>query len=87
MKPKKQSQPKASKKNQAAGKAPRQNGPAESLPPHTPGQPETESGQPGGGVGRIEVTGIVPDEIQVDPDLTEGHPGYEESGDSGLGKK
>jgi hypothetical protein len=60
------------------------NGPSLPLPAHIPGQPESESGQPGGGAGRIEITGIVPDAIEVDPDLTEGHPGYEESGDSGL---
>src|SRR5690349_17129375 len=47
--------------------------------------PETrspETGQPGGGRGRIDVTGVGPEGIRVDPDLTEGHPGYEESGES-----
>jgi hypothetical protein len=78
MKPKKPSQPKPSRKGQGKKQ------PSASLPPHIPGQGETESGQPGGGVGRIDITGVVPDVIEVDPDLTEGHPGYEDSGDSGL---
>lgn len=36
------------------------------------------------GQGRIDVTGIVPEGIHIDPDITEGHPGYEESGDSEI---
>jgi hypothetical protein len=43
-----------------------------------------ESGNPGGGQGRIDVAGVVPEDIQVDPDITEGHPGHEESGDSEI---
>ncbi len=43
------------------------------------GRPET-----GGGEGRREVTGRVPDDVRVDPDITEGQPGYQESGDSEL---
>jgi hypothetical protein len=50
--------------------------PKETKPP--------ESGLPGGGQGRIDVTGIMPEGIHVDPDITEGHPGYDESGDSGI---
>jgi hypothetical protein len=48
--------------------------------------PVNESGRPetGGGEGRREVTGRIPDDIQIDPDITEGHPGYQESGDSEL---
>ena len=42
----------------------------------------SETGQAGGGQGRVDVTGIVPEGIRVDPNLTEGHSGYEESGDS-----
>jgi hypothetical protein len=34
--------------------------------------------------GRVDVTGIMPEGIRIDPDITEGHPGYEESGDSGI---
>jgi hypothetical protein len=37
-----------------------------------------------GGRGRVDVTGIVPEGIRVDPDLTEGHPGYQETGDSEI---
>ena len=49
--------------------------------PNTPdsGRPET-----GGGKGRRDETGVAPDNIHVDPDITEGHPGYEESGDSEI---
>jgi hypothetical protein len=43
-----------------------------------------DTGQPGGGRGRVDITGIVPEGIRVDPYLTEGHAGYEESGDSEL---
>jgi len=43
-----------------------------------------ESGRPGGGQGRTDVTGIVPEGVRIDPDLTQGHPGYEESGDSEI---
>ncbi len=46
------------------------------------GAKSADTGEPGGGRGRVDVTGIVPDGIRVDPDLTEGHPGYDESGDS-----
>ncbi len=42
------------------------------------------AGQPVGGQGRVDVTGIVPEGIHIDPDITEGHPGYEESGDSEI---
>jgi hypothetical protein len=35
-------------------------------------------------VGRKEYTGVVPDYVHPDPDITEGHPGYNESGDSEL---
>ena len=45
---------------------------------------QCDSGQPGGGQGRVDVTGIVPDNVHVDPNLTQGHPGYEESGDSEI---
>jgi hypothetical protein len=49
-----------------------------------PGVPLSDSGQPGGNPGRVDVTGIMPEGIRIDPDLTEGHPGYEESGDSEI---
>jgi len=34
--------------------------------------------------GSVDVTGIVPESVHVDPDILEGHPGYEESGSSGI---
>jgi uncharacterized protein (DUF2267 family) len=33
---------------------------------------------------RVDVTGVMPDNIRVDPNITEGHPGYQESGDSEI---
>jgi hypothetical protein len=33
---------------------------------------------------RVDVTGIMPEDIRIDPDIIEGHPGYEESGDSEI---
>jgi hypothetical protein len=42
------------------------------------------TGQPHGGDGRVDVTGIMLEGIRIDPNLTEGHPGYEESGDSEI---
>lgn len=50
--------------------------------PKASGRPDT--GQPGGGQGRVDVTGTMPEGIRVDPNLTEGHPGYQESGDSEI---
>ncbi len=47
-----------------------------SLPPATD-RPPCDSGC-------VDVTGIAPDNIRVDPDITEGHPGYAESGDSEI---
>jgi len=32
----------------------------------------------------IDVTGIVPEDVHVDPAITEGHPGYDESGPSEM---
>jgi uncharacterized protein (DUF2267 family) len=43
------------------------------------GLPEEGSGQ-----GRVDLTGTMPEGIRVDPDITKGHPGYEESGDSQI---
>ena len=34
--------------------------------------------------GSVDVTGIVPESVHVDPDILEGQPGYEESGNSGI---
>ncbi len=32
----------------------------------------------------VDVVGIVPEEVHVDPEITEGHPGYDETGPSEL---
>jgi hypothetical protein len=48
------------------------------------GKQRSESGQPGGGKGRVDVVGTVPKYIHVDPNPTEGYPGYEESGESEI---
>jgi hypothetical protein len=32
----------------------------------------------------VDVTGKAPEDIRIDPDITEGHPGYQESGYSEL---
>ena len=61
---------------------------AERQDPPRPSDPQeaTDSGRPetGSGEGRRDVAGHIPDNIRVDPDITEGHPGYEESGDSEI---
>jgi hypothetical protein len=48
------------------------------------GVPLSDSGQPGGNPGRVDVTGIMPEGIRIDLDITEGHPGYDESGNSEI---
>jgi len=50
----------------------------------TPTPPLGLQHRPGIVPGTVDVTGTVPEGVHVDPDLTEGHPGYEESGDSGI---
>jgi hypothetical protein len=32
----------------------------------------------------VDVTGITPEDVHAEPDITEGHPGYDESGSSEL---
>ncbi|MCS7016229.1 MAG: hypothetical protein RMJ19_13375 [Gemmatales bacterium] len=32
----------------------------------------------------VDITGRVPDDVHVDPNITEGHPGYQESGESEI---
>jgi hypothetical protein len=61
-----------------AGKAP----PTLMAPPK--GSDKTETGQPGGGCGRVDITGTIAGNSRVDPDLMEGSPGYQESGDSEI---
>lgn len=58
--------------------------PKPALPELPEGPRFSESGRPEGNPGRVDVTGVVPDDIRVDPDITEGHEGYEESGDSEI---
>jgi hypothetical protein len=51
--------------------------PQKALPRPQPGQvPNPE--------GSIDLTGTMPEGIRIDPDIMEGHPGYEESGDSEI---
>jgi hypothetical protein len=60
---------------------------ASKRPKKTQPIPDTsraDSGLPGGGAGRTDVTGKMPDNIRIDPNITEGHPGYEESGESAI---
>ena len=40
----------------------------------------SDQGQPGGGAGRVDIPGKLPSEIRVDPFITEGHSGFDESG-------
>ena len=40
--------------------------------------------QPGVLPNAVDVTGLVPSEVHVDPYITIGHPGYEESGESQI---
>ncbi len=49
-----------------------------------PGVPAPASGQPGGTPGGVDITGLMPQGIRIDPDITEGHPGYDESGHSEI---
>ena len=44
----------------------------------------TETGRPGVGKSRVDLSGTVPDDVRVDPDLTEGRPGYQDSADSEI---
>lgn len=76
--PRSQEQSASSAGPPAAGKA----APVSKALPQRAGQPDT--GQPGGGQGRVDLTGTMPEGIRVDPDITEGHPGYQESGESEI---
>lgn len=50
----------------------------------SPGVPHSLTHQPGISPGSVDVTGIVPEGVIVDPKVTEGHPGYDESGTSEI---
>jgi hypothetical protein len=39
---------------------------------------------PGVTPGAVDVIGVVPEDVRVDADITEGHAGYEESGRSEI---
>jgi hypothetical protein len=50
-------------------------------------KPETHASLPyqaGIHPGWVDVTGIIPEGVHVDANITEGHPGYEVSGDSEI---
>ena len=57
--------------------------PLKALSQREPG-PNPECGEPGGGRGRVDIVGRRPKGIRVDPNFMEGHPGYEESGNSEI---
>lgn len=48
------------------------------------GTAAADSGRPGGGQGRTDHTGVIRGEVRVDPYVTEGHPGYDETGPSEI---
>jgi hypothetical protein len=81
---KKENRPRARQKRASAAgpKAAGKQRPLLTAPPKGAGRPDT--GLPGGGQGRVDFTGIMPEGIRVDPNLTEGHPGYQESGGSEI---
>lgn len=69
-------------KKQSGNAAP--SGAGESASPTPSGGPQALPYRAGITPGTVEITGIVPEGIHIDPDITEGHPGYEESGDSEI---
>jgi hypothetical protein len=56
------------------------------APSHEPAKlmGRTESGHPGDGAGRVDIVGKVPSDVRVDPYVTEGHPGYDETAPSEI---
>jgi hypothetical protein len=44
----------------------------------------SDRGEPGGGQGRVDITDVTPPDVHVDPNVTEGHPGYDETGPSEI---
>ncbi len=59
------------------------NDPGHQAPRRDPGR-DTGRPEDDSGAGRRDVTGRMPDNVRVDPDVTEGQPGYQESGDSEI---
>jgi hypothetical protein len=62
----------------------KQAGGGEGIGAAVPAVPPALRHRPGISPGSVDITGIVPEGIWIDPDLTEGHPGYEESGASEI---
>ena len=73
---------KAAATDQAAGNAPvdPSSAQAASFPPALPPPRSHPACDPN----CVDLTGKVPEGVRIDPDITEGHPGYEESGDSEI---
>jgi hypothetical protein len=67
-----------------AARKSKQHHPRKKSKPDTKRNPKRDTGRPGAAQGRVDVTGIMPEGIRIDPDITEGHPGYEESGSSEI---
>jgi hypothetical protein len=68
-------------------KSPNSKRPAEDpKPSRTPPQltEQHDRGQPGGGQGRVDIAANIADDVRVDPNITEGHSGYDESGASEI---
>src|SRR4051812_40714455 len=76
----------AQKRNEATRSHPAERGMNEPDPSAKPPllSEKDDRGEPGGGQGRLDVTANVPDDFRVDPNITEGHDGYEESGRSEI---
>lgn len=62
-----------------------------SPPKNLPREPQAEAPalpfEPGVSPNAVDVTGIVPDDVFIDPEITEGHRGYEESGRSEISQR
>jgi len=73
-------------KSPAKGKTEDRRTPGQVSGATKPSEPseQRDSGLPGGGQGRVDHTGVVPEGVRVDPNVTEGHPGYDESGPSEI---
>jgi hypothetical protein len=55
-------------------------GQASSSPSEIPALPQRSGVLPNA----VDITGRVPEDVRIDPNITEGHPGYEESGESEI---
>ena len=68
----------------AADKQPDRSKQLGNKPAAAPGGCQALTYEPGVSPGSVDVTGIVPEGVHVDPNSTEGHPGYDESGPSEI---